>query len=109
MKIVLVKTLVGTFLGEPIIDTQETLLGINLPCMIEFVPVPVQSRVGQTTMAIGRLLTPWPCETLFLHNTSNIPMVLSWFDSDMDTKVELVKDYLRARKEAWERPSIINA
>ena len=101
MKIVLIKTQVGTFIGEPINPTEGIfdIGGLMYPCMIEFIPVPVQSNLGRGSMAIGRLISPWPFECLHFEISGSVAG--SIFDTDKDSDNQLVNDYLRARKETW--------
>ncbi len=92
--IILIRTQVGLFMGQ--IASTDPLSEIHNPCIVDFIPVPTQGRMGQSTIGIMRSVSAWPERTLFLCNLG--PHVYSIIE-DLDS--EFVKLYQKTVSEAW--------
>jgi hypothetical protein len=93
--LILIKTQVGMFMGLCSGEIGGDLM-LNKPCIIDFIPVPIQGRIGQQSIGIIRSVAAWPERILMLKNLgSHAYSIVENPDSDF------AKLYDKTINEAW--------
>jgi hypothetical protein len=102
----IIKNQAGCFIGSVLRkeftvnqDVVWDLSVLHYPCIIDFIPVPVQGRIaGQTGLASVTSAIPWPDVIL---NCNTEPTIYSLISED--SKNNLVTLYLKTVNETWKK------
>jgi len=105
----IIKNEAGCFIGSVIrknpaimegpVPTVWDLSVLHYPCIVDFIPVPVQGRIaGQTGLASISSAIPWPDVIL---NCNREPIVYSLISEDSSNN--LVALYLKTVNETWKK------
>lgn len=97
MNTIIIKTIIGTYIGQVKDEMYVLPLSLYYPCVIEFITIPVQGRIaGQQGMATLRSLMAWP-EAVIMFKDIGVH-ALSLVES-IDS--EFYKLYHKTVNEAW--------
>lgn len=102
--IVIIKTSLGIFMGGVKDNCMVENFEFELcyPCMIDFIPVPVQGRLGgQPGIGYIRSVSAWPERTLIIHGVTQY--AYSIID---DPESDFRNLYQKTVDEAWPKKTI---